>query len=472
MKPQRNTKCDTVECDDRFHSRRSSVVCASRRETQNATPLNLTIDSTPVVDFYLQSNMESIPLKKKYMESIHVPDELEDDILSRLPVKTLSRFKCACKRWRDLIESPSFVKRHFERETNQERLLVKLDKLDADGCHTLFLDGTFLEYEEPDHVQIPDAAWDIFGPVFGVFCVVTERTWGPMALLNPALRQFKPLPLVQPINPPSMNFSRGEFGFGYDPSTGEHKLVLLMYFSNRTNRRCVVYVCSSNSDSWRMLEGVDPIVSNRFVDRSRGNTYLNGVYYWLFHFTGAANDASILAFDMSTEKFREIIVTGCVPGSRMGYLAICGDRLTVLMHDTDEIYAHEIDEDEDDWCFDVWTMKEGCWAISSKVGTETDEDLSGSVAICFWKKSGLLLETMSTYLALCDVNTQKLRAIDAQPTDDDGCACAYWVFVYKESLVSLKGGAGKCYLWDTSSNSVKEFFRDSSSQRFQGTTIT
>ncbi|XVE68740.1 hypothetical protein DITRI_Ditri09bG0093700 [Diplodiscus trichospermus] len=41
-----------------------------------------------------------------------VPIEIEKQILSRLPVKSLLRFKCVRKSWRNLIEDPSFVTMH------------------------------------------------------------------------------------------------------------------------------------------------------------------------------------------------------------------------------------------------------------------------------------------------------------------------------------------------------------------------
>lgn len=37
------------------------------------------------------------------------------NILSRLPVKTLSRFKCVSKQWNFLLSSPNFVKLHLSR---------------------------------------------------------------------------------------------------------------------------------------------------------------------------------------------------------------------------------------------------------------------------------------------------------------------------------------------------------------------
>ncbi|KAH6791124.1 hypothetical protein C2S51_006130 [Perilla frutescens var. frutescens] len=433
----------------------------------------------------------------------HLPQELVLDILLRLPVKSLSRFKCVSKNWCSLIRSPSFVKQHFER--NQEHLLIRLVKKHdpeenesampmgvdepvaepeeeeppyLEGCdddyydfliaeriaeeeyyrqqmldverykHAMYVDETFSEYEEPSHLQLPDECSELFGPVNGVFCVVTHLPWGPMALLNPALRQFKPLPLVERNALANTSFYDNELGFGLDPLTGDYKLVLILYFDVNLDGQdyiCVASVCNSDSDSWRVLEDVDSINSKRPARTSLCSTYMKGDYYWLLEFSDTSNDVAILAFDMGTEKFREIQVTGCDAQSKQGYLAVCGDSLALLMCDQFEHVGRFID---------VWIMKnEGCWIKSSRVGS-----LEGiSRPLCFWKNNKLLLETMTSLLAQSNVSTQELKTFEAKKGDQDHFS--HWVFVYKESLVSIEGEVGKCKLWDTSSDFVKDFFK-------------
>lgn len=48
--------------------------------------------------------------KKLIMPSMapHIPMEIVADILSRLPVKSLLRFKSVCKQWQSLISDPKF----------------------------------------------------------------------------------------------------------------------------------------------------------------------------------------------------------------------------------------------------------------------------------------------------------------------------------------------------------------------------
>lgn len=46
------------------------------------------------------------------------------ETLSRLPVKSLMRFKCVCKSWYSLVKDPNFIYKHLEKDNNM-RLMVR-----------------------------------------------------------------------------------------------------------------------------------------------------------------------------------------------------------------------------------------------------------------------------------------------------------------------------------------------------------
>ncbi|KAG8384741.1 hypothetical protein BUALT_Bualt04G0149700 [Buddleja alternifolia] len=382
------------------------------------------------------------------MESPSKHDDLSEDvlleILLRLPVKALLQFKCVCKQWYALIESPHFVNRHFGHGSNQEHLLIRHYRPDKERyAHALYCDDTFSEYVEPDHLQMPVTVAALMGPLNGIFCVVSIS--GHMGLLNPATRQFKPLPSVHSNVQPHLSSYDDLLGFGLDPLSGDYKLVSIQYFWNEEmdipHYPSLVSVYNSGSNSWRHFEDVDLVNSSRCAYRSLCNTYLNGVYYWLTEFNDT--DVAILAFDMSGEMFHEIQVPDCIK-SKEGDLALYGDSIALLSCDLDKI----------DKCVDVWLMtKEGCWTKSLTVGPF--QDIKWPLG--FWKNNELLLETGNSLLTLYDVNTKKLRTVESRRKENG--FFIYWVFPYKESLVSLNVKGGKCKHWDTSSDFVKDFFK-------------
>lgn len=372
----------------------------------------------------------------------NLPDDVIVEILLRLPVKTLLRFKSVCKLWRALIGSERFIKQQYTWESNQERLLIRHYRPDEERyAYALYSDKMLSAYEEPDHLQIPPSVASLMGPLNGVFCLISIS--GHMALLNPAMRQFRRLPSVPQNRQPHLSSYDDLLGFGVDPLTGDYKIVSIQYFWNEEmdapHFPSLVSVYSSGTDSWRHFEDVDLVNSSRCAYRSLCNTFLKGVYYWLTEFN--ESDVAILAFDICSEKFREIQVPDCIK-SKEGDLALYGDSVALLSCDVDRV----------DKCVDIWLMdQDGCWTKSLTVGPFQDIKWP----LCFWKSNELLLETESPLLTLYDVYTKKIRTVEARRKENG--FFIYWIFAYKESLVSIQGNGNSCRHWDAS-EFVKDIF--------------
>ncbi|PIN01193.1 hypothetical protein CDL12_26303 [Handroanthus impetiginosus] len=378
---------------------------------------------------------------------INLPQELILEIILRLPVKPLLRFKCVSTEWNSLIGSSAFTNEHFNHESNQERLLVRHYQSDDydNFAFSLYDDDKLSRHEEPDHLQIPVTTEEVMGPSKGVFCVINNS--GKIALLNPAMRQFRLLPdLVRSSYvPPHLSFDgREDFGFGFDPF-GNYKLVSVQYLwvdKEREDRYypCIISVYDTGRDSWRHFEETEFVNSDRLTYKSLVNTYLNGVYYWVMVLVDRNPDAiSILTFDMASDKFGEIKGPNGIKTVH-SYLCLYGDSLALMCFQGLEVV-------------NVWVMEsEGHWSIFFKVGPIGDNILP----VGFWKNNELLLEMQTSgILSVYNVSTKTLRTFEDHEADHYW----YWVFIYKESLVSIKGEGDKCYLWDTSSDVVKDFFR-------------
>nr|XP_009762232.1 PREDICTED: putative F-box protein At2g19630 [Nicotiana sylvestris] len=52
---------------------------------------------------------------------LYFPREIISNIISRLPVKILLRFRCVCKQLRNLISKPSFIAAHFRHSSALQR---------------------------------------------------------------------------------------------------------------------------------------------------------------------------------------------------------------------------------------------------------------------------------------------------------------------------------------------------------------
>ena len=56
--------------------------------------------------------------------SLFIPQEIINNILIRLPVKSLLRFQCVCKHWKTLIKNPSFISHHLHFSILQNPSLI------------------------------------------------------------------------------------------------------------------------------------------------------------------------------------------------------------------------------------------------------------------------------------------------------------------------------------------------------------
>ena len=72
------------------------------------------------------------------MKMSNLPCELIVDILLRLPIKSLCRFKCISKPWCTLISHPDFVKTHLHRAQFKRLILATRNSLYSIDHETSF----------------------------------------------------------------------------------------------------------------------------------------------------------------------------------------------------------------------------------------------------------------------------------------------------------------------------------------------
>uniref|UniRef100_A0A1S4B203 F-box/kelch-repeat protein At3g06240-like n=1 Tax=Nicotiana tabacum TaxID=4097 RepID=A0A1S4B203_TOBAC len=128
-----------------------------------------------------EAQVSSISMEES---SFEIPIELITEILSRLPVKSLLRFRCVSKYWLSLISSPEFAYTHLGIAANSYP------------------------------VKKPRGYVRIVGSVNGLVCLVIEEKY--FLLWNPSIRKFKKLP-----DPRGGDYIM--YGFGYDEFHDDYK---------------------------------------------------------------------------------------------------------------------------------------------------------------------------------------------------------------------------------------------------------
>ncbi|KAK4792216.1 hypothetical protein SAY86_022651 [Trapa natans] len=301
-----------------------------------------------------------------------LPPDLTVEILSRLSVKSLVRFKSVCKLWLSLIESSRFVSRHLNRSINNcggdkdryggRYLLVKHRRRDSGARLISLLSTETLELippvDIPPHVDARE--FNVIGSCNGILCCASDSGW-PIFFWNPATRKSRVLP--------GCMFSRGgvelpeslcvfAHGFGYDCVVDDYKLVRIAFFHllNKPCFRAEVFAVSEGS--WREV----PALACRVY--SSGCTAVNGILYWVAYNCGSDDQELILSFNLRDEVFGRVYMpdSSFIGDGNCTKLSVYQESLCLIVYNFRGRSK----------CLDLWMMSDGarqhCWTKQLSIG--------------------------------------------------------------------------------------------------------
>ncbi|CAA0826478.1 F-box protein CPR30 [Striga hermonthica] len=232
----------------------------------------------------------------------NLPFELIEDILLRLPVKSLKRFRSVGKSWCSLIDSESFAKSHLRRSlaSNSHRRLI----LGGLGVYSVDLDT--LDRAEvikpPFYYKSVD---EISNSCNGIVLVMSE----PPVLWNPYSRDYKVLPETSAEAPEGLeSYSRTTYGLGYDSRKDDYKVIRLVEFRNGLTHDWVqsdARVYGLRSSCWREIEGFPyplPFLKGQW------RAHVNGALHTLVVEAGSLYMGKIMAFSVESETHYEVVM--------------------------------------------------------------------------------------------------------------------------------------------------------------------
>ncbi|XP_043693193.1 F-box protein CPR1-like [Telopea speciosissima] len=204
------------------------------------------------------------------MAAKKLPEDLIVEILSRLPVKSLLRFRCVCKPWCVLITDPTFVKMHINRSlaTNSNLIFILIKPSFNLQFFNLNDGDEQLEAAvEIDHPPLYNSEFkaELVGSCNGLLCITYSVHI--IFLWNPLTRRHQKLPdtPITPIElfefPVRFDYHPNiVYGFGYDATTEDFKLVRIVQFYTRYQHsdrhysgHSEVKVYSLSTNSWRRI---------------------------------------------------------------------------------------------------------------------------------------------------------------------------------------------------------------------------
>ncbi|XP_062015676.1 F-box/kelch-repeat protein At3g06240-like [Rosa rugosa] len=254
-------------------------------------------------------------------QNVDLPPEIIYEILSRLPVKPLYRFKCVSKPWRPLISHPDFVANYSKAIENKDvffrrrRLLFtlydppkRLYSLNLDQFlnenHNVDVDSLVATPTELDfvynHIPTGQLGWIPFVhcSCYGLFLsLVASEGCYSVSLINPVTKESKTLEKA-PIERSERvtRYPRHLYGLGFDYSTNEYKVIHVRDYHHGTG----FCVYTLQTDSWRQI---DPLFPYNLLPYD--GILVNGGVHWLVTKV-ADNSLVIMSFLLAEEEVREI----------------------------------------------------------------------------------------------------------------------------------------------------------------------
>ncbi|XP_073120009.1 F-box/kelch-repeat protein At3g23880-like [Henckelia pumila] len=275
-----------------------------------------------------------------------IPRDVLENILSRLPVKSLLRFKTVSKSWKAVIEDPGFARTH-SKQSNISNSQCLFTNYHRDASYSLIIfDGHEFYTESIGRFPLKYESYAYFlcvceGILVFKYKAYNRRTRGrTFLLLNPFTRNLSTFSCPYDFEKNTKRICDSEgYGLCFDKYEDDYKFVAVL-----GGGKYLVY--SFESDSWveRRCE------FGGQCDYPREGIYVNGVVYWVtlesrFH----VSNYGIVYFDPKDDLLKKLDAPHDLRhGIRFGLTNLRGN-LCLFTRDDDQEYVIEIE---------IWFLKE------------------------------------------------------------------------------------------------------------------
>ncbi|TKY71483.1 putative F-box protein [Spatholobus suberectus] len=283
-----------------------------------------------------------------------LPYDVVINILKRLPVKSLIRFKCVSKDWLNLLETtPYFTQQHLRHSAHNNAflLLQRIPRQPRPLPFSSCLIGPDINVVcNPRFADIASPAAKIVASCNGLLCL---RDKTALSLVNPATRQTKQVP-------GTTLFGFHYVGFGFSPAVNDYKIVRISMSVFDEEDQIVVLddvrvdraeVYSLTTGSWREIDATNlrPLC---LVSSSVATT---GTIFWLATMTSDSDTDSefVVSFDIGRELFTLLNGPPLPPSPTRSY-----SNVLVVYNDKLAMFRHYIIGNFESCSFDLWVLED------------------------------------------------------------------------------------------------------------------
>ncbi|XP_076920114.1 F-box/kelch-repeat protein At3g23880-like [Bidens hawaiensis] len=371
--------------------------------------------------------------------SDYIPLSIQEEIMKRLPTKSLMQFRTVSKAWKSLIDRSKFVIDYSVNHTHQQHLLVShLAVENFETKHVSIVDDdTFPHNKFSLTTPVPELSMlKILGSSHGLFCLYSKghnrRRNKPTAVLwNPSIRKSVAIDVLG-------SATNTIIGFGVCPHTIDPTLVKIQYnyaLSNMDPDTIAfspwqVEVYNLSSRAWRSIPTINQL--HNTTDFNEKHVGLDGSIYWL------AVDGStmsmmpptfflgynlIISFDLTSEEFVEVSLPDTLARSCHS-LAISKLKESLVVVD--------VVNDANKLVYGVWMMEHGVPNSFTKLYTINSPDASIGAVLGFRRNNEPVFSMASDTE---DVDVHEVHSEDLSYARISGNAYLVSAGTYMETLL-------------------------------------
>ncbi|KAL8479715.1 hypothetical protein ACS0TY_026590 [Phlomoides rotata] len=248
---------------------------------------------------------------RKTIDGRTLPHDIMENILSRLPVKYLIRYKSVCKLWEATISDPRFAEIHLQQYKNSSsRSLLAFEQFFNDFTGFYVVEVQDRHFQFVSRIQLSreySLSYDIF-----------------------VLLGYKEICCPQPIKDTGYVEST-LYGIYYNPHVKDYKVVIagMKHYA----------VFSGRYNEWSEVKEMKDIFCRKRAHWVRGVSF-TGSFYWLsvIESKGHFKEYEIIWFDGKVESFKKLPMPNRIEKFDFCYLTSSGAHLCLFMISiTDEV---------------------------------------------------------------------------------------------------------------------------------------
>ncbi|XP_050377481.1 F-box protein CPR1-like [Argentina anserina] len=261
--------------------------------------------------------------KKEQHIDPDLPEHVVLNILCRLPVKSLIRFTCVCKRWHSLIISDrQFGNSHFQLSSHlRQHVLIATPRMSSTQFQCLDDNFTTKKLTCPLELTTVTSNTEVMGSCDGLVllgqfnrnCLVPLVEfycdyYRSLVIWNPSTKFVRKIPLPKfqigmiklADERKKRHMSCVYYGFGRVSASDDYKLVVIPNFGGFME----VQVFSYRANSWKVVKA--PYLSPYPFWSKEWGTYSNGAIHWVSDCEPGFEPPPVYAFDLDSEQFGEM----------------------------------------------------------------------------------------------------------------------------------------------------------------------